>query len=487
MVGRDPDVLVEVERRDLRPVDVGRLAQRGEELVLRRRGREDHAGRPVAGDERADRVRDDRRRGRSHRRPVRVDLHAQAAGGEDAGARRRRVASRAQLTRRPADEVGQCHLRLVDLRVPALLPLERHPAVVARTREPREDASPREVARAGEDGRPRHPPVARPSHVLQMDVAHERAECSGRRLRLLAELGERVRRVPHEAEAARRPPARGASARRWRSRSRRGSRARPRRRCRARGRAARASDSAIQPRVEARSAPGCTRSPKTRMPGAPSAAARSAERTASSIAVRRVLACGVMEEGARVDARDREARVGEAAPRLDEAGARQLRPRPERVVALEEAQLDAVVAEPARGVEDAGEAPGGTAEGREGEAHQVIRSSMSVVTRVGTGRPAKKRATVSRTMSAMLAAHLDHRRPDVRREDRPAHASQRVARPAAARAGRSRRARTAAGRCAPRARARRGRRARRARRSRRWRRRAAVRARRGRGRRGSRR
>ena len=80
-------------------------------------------------------------------------------------------------------------------------------------------------------------------------------------------------------------------------------------------------------------------------PGAPR---RSAVRSASSTASASRGGVGAVEEGARVDAGDGEAGVGEAGERLPEAGARELGPRPERVVALDEAQLDAVVAEPAR-------------------------------------------------------------------------------------------------------------------------------------------
>ena len=52
-------------------------------------------------------------------------------------------------------------------------------------------------------------------------------------------------------------------------------------------------------------------------------------------------------------------------------------------------------------VDDAGEAPAGTAEGREGESDHVIRSSIAGVTLVGTRLPAKERSRASRTRSAM--------------------------------------------------------------------------------------
>src|SRR4029450_7659449 len=100
---------------------------------------------------------------------------------------------------------------------------------------------------------------------------------------------------------------------------------------------------------------------------------------------------GMMEERAAVDAGDDEPRVGEARARLAEPGPPELGPGPERVVVLEEAQLDAVVAVAARGVDHAGEGPGRAAEGGEGELH-VIRSSMAGGARGAVLRPGETSA-----------------------------------------------------------------------------------------------
>ena len=51
VVGGDPDVLVEVEGSELRPVDPGLLPQRGQELVLRGCGGEDDGGPALAREE----------------------------------------------------------------------------------------------------------------------------------------------------------------------------------------------------------------------------------------------------------------------------------------------------------------------------------------------------------------------------------------------------------------------------------------------------
>src|SRR5207244_6554864 len=97
---------------------------------------------------------------------------------------------------------------------------------------------------------------------------------------------------------------------------------------------------------------------------------------------------------------DGQAGVAQARARLAKARPRQLRPCPQRVVVLHEPQLDAVVAEPAGGFEDRGQAPSRAAQGREAELH-VILASMAGRTRLRTGRPRKKRSRSSSSASAM--------------------------------------------------------------------------------------
>ena len=287
-----------------------------------------------------------RGRREAHHGPAREDLDAQATAGEDPRARALRGAPPPQLVRGPAEEVRQGHLRLLDLRVPALLPLEGDPAVVARRGQPLEDASGREVAAAGQDRGPGDLPVRRAPRVLEVDVAQEGPERRRAGLGLLAELGEGVGRVPHRAEPLAPRLLQEGAGRGARSRSRRASRARPRRRCRGGGRAGRRGPRRSSPasRRDRRPAARGRRRRGCRAP--PGARRRSAVRSASSTASAARGGVGAVEEGARVDAGDGEAGVGEAGERLPEAGARELGPGPEGVVALDEAQLDAVVAEP---------------------------------------------------------------------------------------------------------------------------------------------
>ena len=254
-----------------------------------------------------------RRRG-AHRGPVGVDLDAQAAAAlrTRAPGGARSAGATAQLVGRPADEVRQRHLRLLDLRVPALLPLEGDPAVVARALEPREDARGREVARPGRTGGHGILPSAGRRSSLRWTWRRSgpRAEtpASGS-----SPNSEKAFAGSHTTP---RPLAsrllEDASASRRRSRSRRASRARPRRRCRGRGRAAR--------RATRRSSRASTRG---RRPAArdrrrrecPSRRAR--RRPRPSAPPRRSPCAGRsrrgVEEGAGVDAGDGEARVGEAA------------------------------------------------------------------------------------------------------------------------------------------------------------------------------
>ena len=257
----------------------GVRAQRGQELVLRRRGGEDRrraARRASTSSRRC--AATCRGRGAAHRRRDRGGPRPPAGRGR---ARARPSAGapggrRAQRRRRPADEVRQRHLRLLDRRVPALLPLERDPAVVAaRACSTDEHPLGRELAAAGQRAAPRRPARRRrpAAHdVLHVDVADARRR--GRRALPPASLrasnafaGSHT--TPTAARAARGP---GRAACRARARSRRATRARPRPRAAAPPRPAAASASAIQrARSTSRSCPACTRSPNTRMPGAPSA------------------------------------------------------------------------------------------------------------------------------------------------------------------------------------------------------------------------
>ena len=67
---RQPDVLVEMEGDDPRPVDVARLGEGIEEFGLRRRRREDHACPLGARQDRAKAIRGMVRRGRAHPCPI---------------------------------------------------------------------------------------------------------------------------------------------------------------------------------------------------------------------------------------------------------------------------------------------------------------------------------------------------------------------------------------------------------------------------------
>ena len=91
MIGADADVLVEVEGRELRPVDPGRLPELREELVLRRRRGEDHGGLAVALHERADLVGDGGRRRSADRGTILVHLDPHPSDGKQAARRVRLV------------------------------------------------------------------------------------------------------------------------------------------------------------------------------------------------------------------------------------------------------------------------------------------------------------------------------------------------------------------------------------------------------------
>ena len=294
--------------------------------------------------------------------------------------------------------------------------------VVAGRREQREDPLGRELAasRAG-PGATGCLPSARAPHVLQVDVAHER-----RRARAAPSSGSSPN--SENAFAGSQIDAQALAARAARARERAAapvakspwvssqtSTPVPRRRSRSA-----ASDSAIQPRVEARSAPGCTRSPKTRMPGAPR---RGRDARPCARPPRRAARARPRRGGGRTSACRRRGRARPASASRARVSrrplARELGPRPERVVALEEAQLDAVVAEAAGRVEDAGEGPGRDSRGSRRRADHVIRSSMrGRDARSSRARPRKKRSRVSRTMSAIARRTSTARRADVRREDR---------------------------------------------------------------------
>src|SRR5262245_48327809 len=108
----------------------------------------------------------------------------------------------------------------------------------------------------------------------------------------------------------------------------------------------------------------------------------------------------MVEERSAVHAGDDEPRVPQPLAGLAETPAPELGPRPERVVVLEEPELDPVIAETAGGVDHARERPGRAAERRKRELH-VMRSSMAVVTRFAGRLPRTKRSRVSRTTSAI--------------------------------------------------------------------------------------
>ena len=267
-------------------------AQRGQELVLRGRGREDRGHLPVA-------LHLAPQMGRRPRRPRRAPSSGRSGCTSTASRPRMRVGVRfrvrraAHLARGPAHEVRQRHLRLLERGMPALLPLEGDPAVVAARAQRAEHASGTELPAARQ---PRHPAAAAlfrrlARHVLEVHVPDAVAE-HGQPVRGRLSRLERVRGIPEDAHGGRGGPRAGRSA------------------CRAPrakspcdsiqtstpcGRAVsprRASASAIQPRVVSRSCPSWTRSPKTRMPGAPRRAASSIDLPASSSAAARADASG---------------------------------------------------------------------------------------------------------------------------------------------------------------------------------------------------
>ncbi len=329
-----------------------------------------------------------------------MHLDPHPSDGEQAARRGRLVLALSQPRRGPAQEVRQRDLGLLDRRVPALLPLVGDEAVVAGPPQQLERAAGREVAGPGEHRRPRDAAVGRASLVLQVHVAHEAAERREARLRLFPELGEGVGRVPDDAD-----PLRAGLLDE-----------------RARGRRRREVAVRLEPDLDAGAAQAVAqRAERLHDPFArrrevragldavaEHADARSAELGGQLARARRLVHGGpprgrvrAVEEGARVDAGNAEPGVGEPRARLAQALAHELGARPERVVVLQEAQLDAVVAHARAFVDHAREAPRRAPQGRKAESHQVILSSIRGVTRVGTRRPAKKRSRPSSTTSAI--------------------------------------------------------------------------------------
>jgi hypothetical protein len=242
-------------------------------------------------------------------------------------------------------------------------------------------------------------------------VAHEAAERREAGLRLFPELGEGVRRIPDDADPLR---ARLLDERARRRRRREvavglepdldAAAAQPVAQRRER------LDDPVSRRREVRAGLDAV-AEHTRMPEAPSSAARAPVRSASSTAVRRAAASGLWKNERVSTHGTARTRVGQARPRLPQARPQQLGPLPERIVVLQEAELDAVVAHPRAFVDHARQAPRRTSQGREAQSHQVILSSIAGVTRVATRRPAKKRSRPSSTTSAIAAARRSAPRP----------------------------------------------------------------------------
>ena len=277
----------------------------------------------------------------------------------------------------------------------------------------------------GEHRRPRDATVGRPPLVLQVHVAHESSERGEARLRRLPELGEGVGRVPDDADPG-------------------GTRLLDER---ARGRGGREVAVGLEPDLDAAAAQAVAQRaerlddpfPRRREVRAglnavaEHADARGPELVGELARARRLVDGGpprgrvrAVEEGARVDAGTaspasaRRARVSRRPSPL-ELGAR-----PERVVVLQEAQLDAVVAHARALVDHAREAPRRAPQGRKAESHQVILSSIRGVTRVRHA-PAREEALEAVEHDVgHRPPHVALRRAHVRREHGAAHPPQRV-------------------------------------------------------------
>ena len=331
MVGADAHVLVEVERGELRPVDPGRLAQLREELVLRGSRGEDHGGPAVAAQEPPDLV--GRRRaaaaapstGRFGWTSTRMRPTPRTRA--PACARRRRPL--AQLVARPSRGSAAARPPAPRSRGASASPTRTRPsgrssrAAASRARAPPGSRRARAAPAATGRGR-RHGACA----SFRWTWRTKRAERGEARLGLLAELGVGVGRVPDDADPV---------APRFLDEGARGGRGRevavrlepdldaaaPQPVAQRRERLddpVRASRRDPRPAARGRRRHGC--------PRAPSSAATSAVRTASSTAVRRARGVGAVEERARVDAGDREAGVRQPRPRLAQARARRARAAP---------------------------------------------------------------------------------------------------------------------------------------------------------------
>src|SRR5439155_4607981 len=163
MPGGQPDVLVEVEGGDAVPGDFAVGAQGGQELVLRGSGGEDRGGAALASDRLLQVIGDRRCRRPSQGGAIRVHLDLETAAREYACGHYVRGRRRGPQDRGgPPREVGQRDLRLLDVRVPSLLPLERDPPSVPAVPQQREHRGGAEVTAAG---KPRRPPSLLPART----------------------------------------------------------------------------------------------------------------------------------------------------------------------------------------------------------------------------------------------------------------------------------------------------------------------------------
>ena len=336
--------------------------------------------------------------GVAHRRAIGMDFDRQPPPRHRA---RRRLPLRhvTHLAGRPAHEVRQGDLRLFEGRIPALLPLEGDPAVVPAGTQGGEDPFRSELPVTGKSRHPAAPLRSRLArHVLEVDVPNVVAE-DGQALRGRFAHLEGVRGIPEDADSLRPPGLQHAEG----------------------VPGLREVAVRLDPDLHAvcardfSEAGQSLRDPAPRgLPILPRLDAIAEHADAGSVQARRQLdrprglldGClarrrlRMMEERARVDAGDREPGVAQARRRLAQARAGQLRTRPQRVIALEESELHAVVAQAAGGVDHRGQGPGRTAEGREAELHVILRS-MEALTRLRTGHPRKKRSRSSSTRLAI--------------------------------------------------------------------------------------
>ena len=287
--------------------------------------------------------------------------------------------------------------------MPALLPLEGDPSVVAARAKRAEHAGGAELTPPRQPRHPAAPAFVRrlARHVFEVHVPDAVAQ-HGQPVRGRFSHLERVRGIQERPRPPRGPRA-GRSACRAPARSRRATRSRPRRRAGAPSRRGGPAPPRSSPR---RRAVLSFLNAVAEHPDARRAGVRPARSTSALERGRARGRLRMMEERARVDAGDLEPGIAQARDRL--AQARAVSSAAHSASSFSGSAAPRRRSPAAGGVDHGGQRPGRSGQGR-AEPH-VILLSMDGVTRLRTGRPRKKRSRSSSTIVAIAGGPRAGRR-----------------------------------------------------------------------------